>query len=202
MCHPFSCIVMRGGKVHWSNKTDSHDELLYDNGLKDKDDPKLGMKFARVEITPDDGNYIDTPITDWVLNIDESIQPDWWSEKHERAARAALKKWYPEFIGKQKRELERQAEARRQERAGFGPDIVNGYITGGSQNLFLWVTSQNNPQVGIPEDISWHDYKIKHGISPYNEGHSPVFPNKEELKLWWEEHFFKPLGYTQRPKDW
>ncbi len=91
MCRAFSCIVDQAAKVTWKLGVDSHESLLATTSYKDDTaDPAL-MTFARVEITPKNGNYF-TP-DEWVLKVDQSITPAWFSEKHKTASLAAHKKW-------------------------------------------------------------------------------------------------------------
>jgi hypothetical protein len=91
MCRAFSCIVKQDKKVIWKLGVDSHSDLLLRTGLKDDTaDPAL-MTFARVEITPDNGNYLEPD--HWTLRVDQTITPQWFSEKHKEAAKAAHKRW-------------------------------------------------------------------------------------------------------------
>jgi hypothetical protein len=91
MCRAFSCIVKQDKKVIWELGVDSHSDLLLRTGLKDDTaDPAL-MTFARVEITPDNGNYLEPD--HWTLRVDQTITPQWFSEKHKEAAKAAHKRW-------------------------------------------------------------------------------------------------------------
>ena len=91
MCRAFSCIVKQDRKVIWEMGVDSHSDLLLRTDLKDDTaDPAL-MTFARVEITPDNGNYLEPD--HWTLRVDQTITPQWFSEKHKEAAKAAHKKW-------------------------------------------------------------------------------------------------------------
>jgi len=91
MCQAFSCIVDRGAKVTWKLGVDSHESLLATTSYKDNTaDPNL-MAFARVEITPNNGNYLEPD--KWTLKVDQSITPTWFAEKHKAAAHAAHKMW-------------------------------------------------------------------------------------------------------------
>ena len=91
MCRAFSCIVDRGAKVTWKFGVDSHEDLLATISYKDTTaDPKL-MTFARVEITPTNGNYLFPD--DWQLKVDQAITPEWFGEVHRVACRSAHKKW-------------------------------------------------------------------------------------------------------------
>ncbi len=97
MCKAFSCIVEpRVDKppiVHWKLGVDSHTDLLKSSGLDEYDTTSnpSKMMFARVEITPDNGDYLFPD--KWSLKVDERITPSWFSPKHIEAAFAAHKKW-------------------------------------------------------------------------------------------------------------
>jgi hypothetical protein len=91
MCQAFSCLVTSNRKVTWKFGVDSHSELLKLAGFKDQTaDPKQ-MMFARVEVTPDNRDYINPD--NWTLRVDESIRPAWFSMKHEESCLAARNKW-------------------------------------------------------------------------------------------------------------
>jgi hypothetical protein len=89
MCKMFSCVVEKSGRTTWDSEIDSHEGLLKKAGLQDKETDAEKMMFARVEITPKE--RYDEPIDEWELKIDQSITPLWWSKKHEKEARHALK---------------------------------------------------------------------------------------------------------------
>ena len=96
MCKAFSCIVMKNGDVKWKFGMDSHDKILKYFGISDNDDPEFHeMKFARVEITPNNGNYLFPD--EWGLKIDERIIPVWFTESYEIFAFDAHKKWLKEL---------------------------------------------------------------------------------------------------------
>jgi len=91
MCKAFSGIVEPSCKVTWKLGVDSHESLLALTKLKDDtSDPAL-MTFARFEITPKNGNYLEPDV--WAFKIDQTITPSWFVEKHKTAAFAAHKKW-------------------------------------------------------------------------------------------------------------
>ena len=96
MCQAFSAIVTKSGRVYWQAGMDSHDELCTKFDLEKLDnttDPSE-MRFARVEITPDNGYLY--PDGNWTLKIDERIKPTWWMKRHEEAAYKAHLKWKAE----------------------------------------------------------------------------------------------------------
>jgi hypothetical protein len=77
--------------VTWKLGVDSHTDLLAGTPYKDNTaDPQL-MEFARVEITPNNGSYLEPDA--WTLRVDQAITPNWFSEKHKSAAHSAHKKW-------------------------------------------------------------------------------------------------------------
>ena len=87
MCKAFSCIVDPYGKVTWKLGVDSHSELATLGGYKDR---VLG-EFAKIEITPRNGNYLNPDI--WDYRVDESPVPKWCGSKEKELALAAHKKW-------------------------------------------------------------------------------------------------------------
>ena len=91
ICKAFSCIISRVGTVTWKLGIDSHDDLIKNAGYKDDTDDKNRLEFARVEITPDNGDYLNPD--KWTLRIDEQIRPSWWTEEHEKKGFLAFQKW-------------------------------------------------------------------------------------------------------------
>jgi len=92
MCKAFSCLVGVDNKVTWKLGVDSHSELVTIAGYKDHTSDSAQMTFARVEITPDNNNYLYPD--NWTLRVDESIQPSWFGHKHKEQAFAAHKEWF------------------------------------------------------------------------------------------------------------
>jgi hypothetical protein len=88
MCKALSCIALESGRVVWKLGTDSHEDLLAKERIKDND---ARPNFARVEIAPESGDYR-KPIK-WVLKIDENATPAWWSPAYEAACWDAHKGW-------------------------------------------------------------------------------------------------------------
>jgi hypothetical protein len=91
MCKAFSCLIDFTGKTTWKLGIDSHSELVTMAGYKDQTANPVELEFARVEITPNNGNYLAPD--DWTLKVDEAIRPTWFVEKHETACHIAHKKW-------------------------------------------------------------------------------------------------------------
>jgi hypothetical protein len=92
MCKAFSGIVdITGKKVTWKLGVDSHTDLVKLAGYKDSTaDPKL-MEFAKIEITPKNGDYLNPD--KWVYTVDESPAPIWIGREHEDACRKAHANW-------------------------------------------------------------------------------------------------------------
>ena len=92
MCNAFSCIVLKSRKVIWKLGTDSHDDLLKSAGIADDTKDPNEIKFCRIEISPEDGDYLNSDAK-YKFKIDTDIVPVWWEEGHEKAAWLAFQKW-------------------------------------------------------------------------------------------------------------
>ena len=97
MCKAFSCIVTRGDKVYWKAGVNSHEDIIDffkkdDKDLVDDKMPPLNT-FARIEIVPPDGNYLDTRFSRWNYMLGTQIKPTFLVKKHERLCRAAFRVW-------------------------------------------------------------------------------------------------------------
>ena len=92
MCNAFSCIVLKSRKVIWKLGTDSHDDLLKSAGIADDTKDPKEIKFCRIEISPEDGDYLNSDAK-YKFKIDTDIVPVWWDEGHEKAAWLAFQKW-------------------------------------------------------------------------------------------------------------
>jgi hypothetical protein len=96
MCKAWSGIVLKSGEVIWEMGVDGHEYLLrlaqkkYPD-LKDNESRPDHLAFARVEITPDNGDYLSPD--KWTFRLDEEITPSWWSAIHEKEAWDAQKLW-------------------------------------------------------------------------------------------------------------
>ena len=87
-----SCVVTKK-KVYWSDKTDSHEIIIKENGLKELD-ARGNATLVRVELIPNNEDYR-LPIKSWVYKIEQDILPNWYDAKEvERRSRVALKDWY------------------------------------------------------------------------------------------------------------
>ena len=87
MCKAFSCIIDINEKVTWKFGVDSHSELAKLGGYADK---QLG-EFAKIEITPRNGNYLDPDI--WDYHVDESPAPEWCGIREKELCLQAHSKW-------------------------------------------------------------------------------------------------------------
>ena len=92
MCKFFSCCVDKKGHVYWEPGVNNHHEIVEIFKLKDDTDNQQELKFARVEITPKDGDIFNKNIDNWGLRIDEDIIPEWFSPMHEKHCFNALEK--------------------------------------------------------------------------------------------------------------
>jgi hypothetical protein len=73
MCVPASFVVTENN-VYWSRTSDSHEDIISENGLSGLDSERV--EVVRVEITPPDNNWL-LPIEQWEASIDQDILP-WW----------------------------------------------------------------------------------------------------------------------------
>jgi hypothetical protein len=99
MCKAFSALITKSKKVYWQTGIDSHDELQTkfvkkDKELKDEVMPPKNT-FARIEIVPKDGNYLNLK-QKWVYGIDEEVKPEWLNKSYEKPCFVAFEKWKKE----------------------------------------------------------------------------------------------------------
>ena len=99
MCEPASMVVTKK-QVFWSKTSDSHEEIIEEFGLKERD-TRGDYTFVRVEITPPDRDF-SAPLRKWQYKLDEtdtSYLPKWYEEKGvEKKVRIALKDWRKQKI--------------------------------------------------------------------------------------------------------
>jgi hypothetical protein len=91
MCKAFSCLVTIDRKVTWKMGMDSHTDLVQMAEYKDQTADPHAMEFARIEITPDNNNYLYPDA--WTLKVDERIKPSWLVGEHEEVCLSAHKQW-------------------------------------------------------------------------------------------------------------
>jgi len=96
MCNPASMIMTKGHRTHWSEKTDSHHEIIMEFGLRETD-ARGAINIVPVEIVPPNGDMT-KPLSKWKFTVDYAgftrDLPEWFdAEKAEASTRAALKAW-------------------------------------------------------------------------------------------------------------
>jgi len=93
MCNFWSALIDRNGKVHWSEKNSSHEELVKQSGFKD--DKLEDRDFVRIEITPKNNMAIfSKKEADWVFKIDEKkTLPEWYSKNQEKMEKLCWLEW-------------------------------------------------------------------------------------------------------------
>ena len=84
MCNFWSCVLTREGKVLWSKKTSSHEEIIKENNLKDN--KLIDRDFVRLEVHPKNKmDLFSKNAKNWEFKIDEAgTLPEWFSleQKH------------------------------------------------------------------------------------------------------------------------
>ena len=91
MCRAFSCVVTKQGDVIWQAGVDSHDELIKKANLNDDTTDGDLIKFAKIEITPDEGYLY--PEDKWTLKVDENTTPRWLTKTKRELCWVAFGKW-------------------------------------------------------------------------------------------------------------
>ena len=92
MCRPASFVVTKA-KVFWGLRTESHEEIISENRLKEMS-VRGTPTFVRVEIVPPKDDWT-APIRKWEYRLDQDLRPQWYDPADcERRTRAALKCWY------------------------------------------------------------------------------------------------------------
>jgi hypothetical protein len=91
MCNAFSCIVKQNGEVLWKFALDSHFSILEHFKVVDNESRKDFIKFIKVEITPNNKDYLNPD--KWNLKVDEDIIPTWWTKSYEEFAWEEHPKW-------------------------------------------------------------------------------------------------------------
>jgi hypothetical protein len=82
MCQFLSAVVTKD-EIYTSDVSDSHEDILQANNLKD--DPTV---IVRVEYTSDTKHDVDS----YALSIDQDEIPDWFTEKRQEQVTRALKR--------------------------------------------------------------------------------------------------------------
>jgi hypothetical protein len=110
MCNFFSCIVTKDGDVLFDPLSDSHEDIIdkYKNryDLRDETNDPAELLFARVEITPPNGDVFH-PFELWKLKIDQSIKPAWFDIFCAEAARKTAREFVEKavLVGKELEEV-------------------------------------------------------------------------------------------------
>jgi cytochrome c556 len=100
MCHFFSCIAMKDGRLLFT-EDDSHEEIIRRAGLRDND-LSINRPFVRLEITP--------PFNRVTVDEDNTL-PEWWdSSEFTKKAKQLAKK-----VGKVRAEYQTKLDAVRAE---------------------------------------------------------------------------------------
>ena len=92
MCKAFSCLIHKNKTVTWKFGVDSHEDLIALAGYKDDKSEAHELLFARVEISPKEGDYLDPEVL-YILKLDEEQKPSWWSDSYENKCWNAQEKW-------------------------------------------------------------------------------------------------------------
>ena len=78
MCKRASFLAIRGGKVAWLLNSDSHEDIVKAEGLKD--DEIFTRKFVRIECVPNSDPFSLNPL-DWKVKEDEEELPSWYDRE-------------------------------------------------------------------------------------------------------------------------
>ena len=96
MCKAFSCLIHKNKKVTWKFGVDSHEELISLAGYKDDKSEAHELQFARVEIAPKRGDYLN-PDAVYIFKLDEEQKPSWWTDSYENKCWDSQEKWLAEL---------------------------------------------------------------------------------------------------------
>ena len=91
MCELASFVITKGPKSWWSEKSDSHTEIITEHKLHA--DGIRGTNIVNVEICPPNGD-LSLPLSKWQYKVDQDEVPGWYDEAAcEKSCRMELKKW-------------------------------------------------------------------------------------------------------------
>ncbi|MHA1288111.1 MAG: hypothetical protein ACTSPB_11975 [Candidatus Thorarchaeota archaeon] len=93
MCEYFSCIVTKGGKALWLKNSMSHEDIIHEYKLDDMRIDYVNLPFVRLEIVPIEKGKITRNKKDWILNVDQQPQPDWYILDPEKYNKYAWDAW-------------------------------------------------------------------------------------------------------------
>ena len=79
MCEMFSGVYMKSGEILTELEyTDSHDDILLANNIRDDEITLYRQTFVKYELTPPENPTLWGTLSAWKLRIDESTIPDWF----------------------------------------------------------------------------------------------------------------------------
>ena len=78
MCNRASFIAIRGGKIAWLQNSDSHDEIIRAEKLKDSE--LYARPFVRIECIPKNDPFSLNPL-EWDVKEDEQELPSWYDRE-------------------------------------------------------------------------------------------------------------------------
>ena len=78
MCERASFLAIRGGRIAWKIDSDSHDEIIKQEGLEDVELCK--RNFIRIECKPKADPFSTNP-ADWEVKEDEESLPSWYDRE-------------------------------------------------------------------------------------------------------------------------
>ena len=92
MCNYFSCIIDRKGQVYWLKKSNSHEDIIHINKLKDN---KIeDRNFVRIEIVPKDEKEVTRNKKDWIFKVDEvKTLPKWYTKNKKQNEKLCWEEW-------------------------------------------------------------------------------------------------------------
>ena len=92
MCR-FASFVLTKDREYWSDSSDSHAQIIDENGLHEWG--AQGPNVVKVEITPTDEIRKWPDLSAWKFCIDQDVLPEWYdAETTEKRAREALRRRY------------------------------------------------------------------------------------------------------------
>ena len=92
MCK-FASFILTKGEEFWSDKSNSHENIIRENGLHA--DGARGPNILRVEISPTDKIKIWPSLKAWAYKVDQDQMPEWFhAEECEKRTRIALARRY------------------------------------------------------------------------------------------------------------
>jgi hypothetical protein len=184
MCEPASFVLTKDN-IFWSKFTDSHEDIICE--FKLHADGSKGPNILRVEIVPDDKNYL-LPLNKWKLKIDQDITPGWFDLKEtEKKVREKLPEWFESKIILPKTKIEKIIDRNiifcYGEIGELRENSQVGVLWGNSQVGTLWGNSQvgtlrENSKVGVLRENS------KVGVLRENSKVGELWENSKVGELW------------------